>query len=226
MTQSIYNSASAARGRNSQRIKEFEAKKEEYLRKVVNYYKEKMLIIFEDNIYLTKTQFKEKEQEVRAETETMLRSEYDFKNQSANENFALKVNHKLNELKKTFKQKNLDNCKVIANQTTNVVSKTIKSYGKKMRERYSLIQTIENLDESHQLVLGKVSNRMQNDFPFKDTDFLQPYVETFERETNKLYDTYKTQLNQRIQNHRQKYLTAVEIAKSLYIEVKQLIHIF
>ena len=88
-----------------------------------------------------------------------------------------------------------------------------------MDERLDLIQTVDNLEKSHKIVLSKVWEEMQNTLPFKAPYFLNPYIETFNAKINELFINFNTQLTETIEKRSEKYLTALNKAEDHYIQV-------
>ncbi len=192
--------------------------KRDFIKDIVGYYNRKMRSIFDNKVFLTKQEFKQLELNVKNETEIYYKTKYDFGNSITNENFYLKVEQKLKEFRIQCKKQNNENCERVLKETEKGLENSIEDYKNRMNEILDIINTIDDLNKKHIIVREKVIKNFVTNSLHKDMNFLEEYINRFDKISNKILDEMKIDLNNKKEKLHNKYKNAVNEAKEHYIE--------
>ena len=224
MTKTITEYESVCRFSNIDKTKRFEESKEQLIDNVVDHYNQHMKKLLEDNLFLSKENFRESEAVVRAKTESKFKKEIDFGNDSMNEHFFLKCVQKLNESKDIFKDMNRNKSEEIQRKINETFEKSIEVYKRDMNERFDLLKSVEDLELSDRTVRQR-SLEVLNTCPLKAPYIFDKYVEAFNTQIILLYEGFKSELITRTEAKQEKFRTALRNALSYYNEVIILVNI-
>jgi len=207
---------------NTRRIRESIVESAE---KVVEMYGKEMQSLLNSKVWITKEEFKRLEKEIHNKTIYYCQNNYSF-DSNTNENFVLKVNNDLIKSKDVFKGKNKTKSNKVIENTENSLKTAFEMYGKGMVEMKDFINSEENLQKRHQNVYQKVRNEFNKCCVFKDQEFLKPYLERLELQINSSYEKYLKEMNEKRERINNRFMSAMNEAKSHYTNVLIVIKLF
>ena len=204
---------------NRRRISEAKRLNAEAVDGAIDVYRRAMKDILEENTYLTKEMFRPLEKESEKTAKNHFKQNCSAGDLEFKKNFGLDFEQKLKETKEYFKEQNRLKCERVEINTEKLANTSVEEYNQRMENMFDSFTSVEELTESHEEFRQKCLAKFNFSSPYKDQQFLSPYLNQLHKDINKSYEDLKNKFNDRLERLHNFFNSQVINAKEAYIQV-------